>query len=60
MDLIETSSIQMWVTFGVIFCAVILYSLERWSLEMISIGVVVSLIFYARAAKKRAQMEGGA
>ncbi len=45
MDLIETSSIQMWVTFGVIFCAVILYSLERWSLEMISIGVVVSLIF---------------
>jgi di/tricarboxylate transporter len=44
MELFATTSLQMWLTFGVVLIAIILYSLDRWSLEMISTGIVVALI----------------
>jgi di/tricarboxylate transporter len=44
MEPFAAFSIQMWMTFGVVLLAIILYSLDRWSLEMISAGIVVALI----------------
>jgi di/tricarboxylate transporter len=44
MEGIAGSELQMWLTFAVIFGAVLLYSVDRWPLEMISAGVVAVLM----------------
>lgn len=44
MELFAATSMQMWLTFGLVLSVIILYSLDRWSLEMVSTGVIVALI----------------
>jgi len=52
MELV-TVSIHMWLTFAVIICAILLYASERLPMEIISLGVLVSLLllFYLIPAK---------
>jgi di/tricarboxylate transporter len=44
MDVLLASPFQMWLTFGIIFTAVIIYSLDRWTLETVSTGVLITLL----------------
>lgn len=44
MDGIVVTELQMWLTFAVIFCAVLIYSADRWPLEMVSAGVIGTLM----------------
>lgn len=44
MEGILGSELQMWLAFGVIFAAVLLYSADRWPLEMVSAGVIAVLM----------------
>lgn len=44
MDLVLSTPFQMWMTFGIIFAAVVTYSLDRWSLETVSTGVLICLL----------------
>lgn len=40
MDGIVATQLQMWLTYAVIFGAVVIYSADRWPLEMVSAGVI--------------------
>ncbi|MGI9483869.1 MAG: SLC13 family permease [Hyphomicrobiales bacterium] len=42
----DVTQLQMWVTFGVIFLAVVSYVLERVSMELTSICVIVVLLLF--------------
>lgn len=41
MEALEISTIHMWLSFAVIFGAIVLYASDRFSLEMVSAGVVI-------------------
>jgi len=43
MDVVEPG-IQMWATYALIIGALVFYALEKWPMEMISIGVVCALL----------------
>jgi len=43
MDVVEPG-IQMWATYALIIVALVFYALEKWPMEMISIGVVCALL----------------
>ncbi|WP_262690708.1 SLC13 family permease [Kordiimonas aestuarii] len=43
MDMVA-ANIHMWVSFAVIVGAIVLYATERWSVEVISLGVVATLL----------------
>lgn len=45
MQLIETSW-QMWATFGIVFVGVTLYALDRFSIELISAGLLAVLLLF--------------
>jgi di/tricarboxylate transporter len=40
MEGVVATELQMWLTFAVIFSAVLIYSADRWPLEMVSAGVI--------------------
>jgi len=45
MDLIA-ANMHMWVSFAVIIGAIFLYATERWPVEVVSLGVVASLLLF--------------
>lgn len=44
MEMVDAASWQMWATFAIIAGAIAFYASDRFSMELISIGVVVALI----------------
>lgn len=44
MDGVVATELQMWLAFAVIFGAVLIYSADRWPLEMVSAGVIGVLL----------------
>jgi di/tricarboxylate transporter len=46
MDMAATLEWQMWVTLGMVAVAIVLYSLDRFSLEMVSAGTLVALLLF--------------
>ncbi len=46
MDMAATLEWQMWVTLGMVAIAIVLYSLDRFSLEMVSAGTLVALLLF--------------
>ncbi|TNE37233.1 MAG: SLC13 family permease [Alphaproteobacteria bacterium] len=46
MDAILATPFQMWMTFGIIFTAVVIYSIDRWSLEIVSTATLLALLLF--------------
>ncbi len=37
-------TLQMWLTFGVIFVAIVCYSMDKWAMELVSVGILSALL----------------
>ena len=46
-ELIQTW--QMWATFALVLCGVILYATERFSIEATSVGILTAIIAFSHS-----------
>ncbi|PHQ67371.1 MAG: SLC13 family permease, partial [Robiginitomaculum sp.] len=53
---LETSW-QMWATFGIVIIAVVLYAFEKYSIELISIGIISALLLFFQVFMPESSMQ---
>ena len=56
MQALETSW-QMWATFGIVIIGVVLYAFEKYSIELISIGIISALLLFFQIFMPESSMQ---
>ena len=57
-QLLETSW-QMWAVFGIVIVGVLLYALEKYSIELISLGIIAALLLFFQIFMGETSSTGG-